>query len=521
VPTRRVFLIALLASFCPAQENLDTVVERARRTFDVPGIAVAIVKDGRVVLSKGYGVRKLGEGAAVTPQTLFGIASNTKAFTAAALATLVDDGKIRWDDAVIDHLPSFQMYDPYVTRELTVRDLLVHRSGLGLGAGDLMFWPQTDLTRNDVFRRIRFLKPASSFRSRYAYDNILYLVAGQIFPAVGGVSWDDFIRDRIFRPTGMTLSNTSVRQNPPGGDVATPHAPESGKPVPISPSVLDNNAPCGGINSCVADMAKWITVQLNAGDLGGGARLFSAERSGEMWSAQTVMPIAAPPNGSHPALRNLQPNFLAYGLGWVLSDYRGHKTVSHTGGLAGYVSRVMLVPELRLGMVVLTNQEARGGYDSIVYTVLDHYLQAPPSDWVAAFADAARHRESQAAEAVGKAAAKRNPSSRPSLAPGAYAGRYRDSWYGDVVIEEREGKLDIRFTHSPGLTGRLEHWQYDTFIARWENRTMLADAYVTFALAPDGSIHEVKLAPVSPLTDFSYDFQDLVLKPVERGAKPY
>jgi CubicO group peptidase (beta-lactamase class C family) len=519
--TRRALPFFLLAQFCLAQPNLDVVVEHARREFNVPGIAVAIVKEGKVVLAKGYGVRKLGEDAPVTPQTLFGIASNTKAFTAAALAMLVDEGKIRWDDPVIDHLPSFQMHDPYVTRELTVRDLLVHRSGLGLGAGDLMFWPQTDLTRNEVFRRIRFLKPASSFRSRYAYDNILYLVAGQIIPAVTGISWDDFVRDRIFGPAGMTLSNTSVRRNPSGGDVATPHAPEAGKPVPISPSVFDNNAPCGAINSCVADMAKWITIQLNAGSLGNGKRLFSAERSREMWSAQTVMPIGSPPPGSHPALRNLQPNFLAYGLGWVLSDYRGHKTVSHTGGLAGYVSRVMLVPDLRLGIVVLTNQEARGGYDSIIATVLDYYLQAPPSDWVSAFADLARRRETEAEGTIQKTASARSTSSRPSLSPGAYAGRYRDSWYGDMVIEERAGKLAIRFTHSPDLSGRLEHWQYDTFIARWAKRTLLADAYVTFSLKPDGSIDEVRMAPVSPLTDFSYDFQDLRFKPVALDAKPY
>jgi CubicO group peptidase (beta-lactamase class C family) len=515
-----IFPLLVLAGVCHAQPNLDAVVERARQEFNVPGIAVAIVKDGRVVMQKGYGVRTLGKPDVVTPDTLFGIASNTKAFTAAALAMLVDEGRIRWDDPVIKHLPAFQMYDPYVTRELTVRDTLVHRSGLGLGAGDLMFWPRTDLSRDDVVRRLRFIKPATSFRSRYAYDNILYLVAGQIVAAASGKSWDDFVTERIFRPLGMDRSNTSVRLNPKGGDVATPHAPLDGRPVPVAASEFDNNAPCGGINSSVADMAKWIIAQLNGGEAG-GKRLFSAAQGREMWSAQTVMPAGAPSAGTPAAMLAVRPNFTAYGLGWVVSDYRGRKVVSHTGGLAGYVSRVTLVPELKLGMVILTNQEARGAYMSATYTILDHYLKAAPVEWVPLFKDATRKQEAEAAATVAKASAKRNPDSRPSLPLSGYAGRYRDDWYGDIVIEARDGKLGIRFTHSPTLSGPLEHWQYDTFIARWPDRTLMADAYVTFSLKPDGSVDQVKMVAVSPLTDFSYDFHDLLLKPVAADTSPY
>ena len=203
-------LLLMCVSAAAAQDYVDRVVERARREFEVPGIAVAVVKDGHVVLAKGYGVRKLGEAAPVTPESLFRIASNTKAFTTAALAMLVDEGKIRWDDRVIDRMPGFQMYDPYVTHEMTIRDLLVHRSGLGLGAGDLMFWPATDFTREEIIRRIRFLKPASSFRSRYAYDNLLYLVAGQMIPRITGKSWEEFVRERIFGPLGMSHTNAST-----------------------------------------------------------------------------------------------------------------------------------------------------------------------------------------------------------------------------------------------------------------------------------------------------------------------
>jgi hypothetical protein len=239
-----------------------------------------------------------------------------------------------------------------------------------------------------------------------------------------------------------------------------------------------------------------------------------------MWSPQTIIPIDDPPSGAPAALATLRPNFKAYGLGWGLSDYRGKKIVSHTGGLSGYVSRVTMAPDLKLGIVVLTNQEATGAFQAVTYTILDHYLGAPETDWAAAFLALARKEEADAEETLKKAAGKRNANSRPSLPLSGYAGRYRDAWYGDISIEEHGGRLSIFFTHTAELAGDLEHWQYDTFVARWRNRTLAADAYVTFSLNPDGSIAEVKMAAVSPLTDFSYDFQDLLLKPVAANAPP-
>jgi hypothetical protein len=221
------------------------------------------------------------------------------------------------------------------------------------------------------------------------------------------------------------------------------------------------------------------------------------------------------------ALVNVRPNFQTYGLGWFVSDYRGHKIVYHSGALAGFVSRVTLMPDQKLGIIVLTNQEATGAHQSITATVLDHYLQAPPVDWVSTYQEYGRHRESGATATVNDATSRRNPNSKPSLALHAYAGRYRDAWYGDVRIEENGGNLSIAFTHTPRLSGMLEHWQYDTFIARWHDRSMAADAYVTFALKPDGTVDQIKMEPVSPLTDFSYDFQDLLLRPVAPGAAAY
>jgi CubicO group peptidase (beta-lactamase class C family) len=508
------FAALLCSAAAHAQDYLDAVVERARAAFEVPGIAVAIVKDGQVVAAKGYGVRKLGEPAPVTANSLFRIASNTKAFTTAALAMLVDEGKLRWDDRVVDLMPGFQMYDPYVTREMTVRDLLTHRSGLGLGAGDLMFWPATDFTRDEIIRRIRFLKPASSFRSRYAYDNLLYLVAGQIVPLVAGATWEQYVQRRIFDPLGMTSTNAATPALIAARDVAAPHARADGKVVPLPQTDHDNNAPAGSINSCAADLARWMIEQLK-----GGGGLYSAAQSREMWSPQTILPVEDLPAGAPAALQTLQPNFAAYGLGWGLRDYRGRKIIYHTGTLAGYVSRTTLVPELGLGVVVLTNQEETGAHAAIAWTVVDRYLGVPPTDWVAAFQELARIELAAGEAAVRKASSGRNAASKPSLPLERYAGRYRDPWYGDVLVTEAGGKLAISFTHSKQLTGSLEHWQYDTFVARWTDRTLNADAYVTFYLGPDGNIQQAKVAPVSPLTDFSFDFEDLDLRPAATGTR--
>ena len=232
--------------------DLDAYVTRAMKTFDVPGIAVAIVKDGKMVFAKGYGVRKLGDPTPVDENTLFGIGSNTKAFTAAALATLVDEGRLSWDDPVYQRLPGFQMYDPYVSHEMTIRDLLTHRSGMGLGEGDLLFWPHTTYKREEIIYRLRFMKPASSFRSKYAYDNLLYMTAGQIVPAVTGTSWDDYVREKILTPLGMKTSNVSTTQFKPGDNYAFPHSKVDGKLQVIPFQDLDNAGPAGSINSSVA-----------------------------------------------------------------------------------------------------------------------------------------------------------------------------------------------------------------------------------------------------------------------------
>lgn len=325
-----------------APPDLDSYVANSMKTFDVPGMAVALVKDGKILVAKGYGVRKLGDPTPVDEFTMFAIGSNTKAFTTAALATLVDEGKLAWDDPVYQRLPGFVMYDPYVSHEMTIRDLLTHRSGMGLGEGDLLFWPHTTYTREEVIYKLRFMKPQSSFRSHYAYDNLLYMTAGQIIPAVTGISWDDYIPRRIFAPLGMRHSVTSNKLFKPGDDYAWPHSRVEGKLQVIPLEDLDNAGPAGSINSCAADMAEWVQLQLNRGKfVDRDGHLFTEQRSKEMWTPQTILPTGEPPA----PLAALKSNFADYALGWGLRDYHGRKLVGHTGGVGGYVSRVMLVPE--------------------------------------------------------------------------------------------------------------------------------------------------------------------------------
>ncbi len=487
--------------------DLDNYVARVLKSFDVPGVSVAIVKDGRVAVAKGYGVRKLGESAPVDARTLFSIASNTKLFTSTALGLLVEEGKVAWDAPVITYLPWFQMWDPYVTRELTIRDLLVHRSGLGLGAGDLLSWPTSTLDRKEITRRLRFIRPATSFRTAYAYDNLLYLAAGEVIEAVSGQTWEEFVNARILRRVGMRTS--TPRLSATASNQATAHAAIDGKVRPIVRFDSDNTNPAGGIQSNADDMARWLIVQLARGQLADGSRLFSDSTWQQLTTLVTPMPI----DGLPPEWQGPRPDFYGYALGLIVRDYRGHKVLTHGGSLPGFVSQVVMIPDIGLGVAVLTNQESGPAFNAIAYHVIEHYLDAPRVDWIDMYKTLAARPNATVAPAAEGAALARNTTSRPSLPLSRYAGTYTDDWYGDIVIQEQNGRLTIRFAHTPALIGDLEHWQYDTFVAKWRDRELRADAYITFALNPDGSIDQAKMAPTSPTVDFSYDFQDLLLKP--------
>jgi len=500
----------------PAQlQDFSAYVDSVRKQFDVPGIAVAIVKDGQVVLEQGYGMRELGKPEAVDAHTLFAIASNTKAFTAASLQMLAEEGKLKMDDRVIDHLPWFQMSDPYVTREMRVRDLLAHRSGLGLGAGDLLYWPPTSYSTREVVERLRNVPLATSFRSAYAYDNILFAVATLVIEQVSGQSYADFIRDRIFNPVGMNESLVDMRALKPGMDVAMGHAKSNFSELkPVPPMAWSNNSGAGGIYASVHDLAKWMNVQLAGGKLPDGKPLFSEDSQKQMWSMLIPIKINEPPV---PELKDMRPNFAGYGEGWSLSDYRGQRLVWHTGGWPGMVSRVTLVPELKLGVVVLTNQESGAAFNAVTYRVLDAYMGRDKKDWVAAYAAAVKKSEGSSDDSWKKHQAARDKNSKPSLSLASYAGSFRDPWYGDIVVSQQGGKLRLKFSRTAQLVGTMEPWQHDTFIVRWDDRSLNADAFVSYALDPDGKIREVRMQPISPLTDFSFDFQDLRLSPVKEA----
>jgi CubicO group peptidase (beta-lactamase class C family) len=504
--------VAALGQNAPPAD-LNEYVARAMKTFEVPGLALAIVKDGKVVEMKGYGVRRMGDSTPVDENTLFGIGSNTKAFTVAALATLVDEGRISWDDPVYERLKGFVMYDPYVSKEMRIRDLLCHRSGLGLGEGDLMFWPHTTFTREDVVYRLRFLKPATSFRSSYAYNNLMFVTAGQVVAAVSGESWDEYVRRKILVPLGMRNTNTSTDVYRPGADWAWPHEKVDGKLQPIPFENLDNAGPAGSINSSVLEMAKWIAMQLNRGKIPGTeTRIFSEKASQEMWSQQTVVPVETVPE----QLKNLQAHFMGYGMGWGLRDYRGRKLVSHSGGVAGFVTRVMLVPEENLGVVILTNAEQDNAYQSVLYHILDSYFGAPTQDYISSLKSVDDKEQKEADETIKKAALARVAASKPSLPLEQYAGEYADPWYGHVAIGSENGGLVLRLERTEKGTADLQHWQHDTFKARWRDHAV-EDAFVTFTLKPDGTIDHFTMVAVSPLADFSFDYQDLYLTPVKTG----
>ncbi len=492
-------------------QQLDATVERVRQQFDVPGVAIAVVKDGKVVLERGWGIRELGKPEPVQADTLFAIASNTKAFTATSLNLLAEDGKLKMDDRVIDHLPSFRMSDPYVTGDMRIRDLLSHRSGLSLGAGDLLFWPTTTYSNADVVARLAQVPLKNGFRDRYAYDNILYAVAQQVIEKVSGQSFADFLQQRIFDKVGMADTRYNADHLKPGDKAAIGHAKFDFTDLrPVPPLTWSNNAGAGGIYSSVHDLAKWMNVQLAEGKLADGTPLFTEKTQQQMWQMQIPQVVPKP---SVPELEAARPNFAGYAEGWSLSDYRGQKLVWHTGGWPGQVSRLTLVPGQNLGVVVLTNQESGAAFNAITMSVLDAMLGAQGNDWVAAYAASVAKAQGNADEGWAKHEAARNAKSKPSLPLSGYAGAYRDAWYGDVFVEQKGNALRLRFGATADLVGTLEHWQHDTFIVRWDNRSLNADAFVNFSLDPDGKVRDVRMQAVSSLTDFSFDFQDLLLKP--------
>ena len=484
-------------------KQIDSVTEKTLTTFNVPGIAVAVIKDGKILHAKGYGVRSIKTNLKVDENTLFGVASNTKAMTAAALGMLVDEKKMTWDTKVIDIIPEFKMYDPFVTNEFTVRDLLTHRSGLGLGAGDLMIWPDSStVDKKQLIHNLRYLKPVSSFRTKYDYDNLLYIVAGECVSRLSGITYDDFIETRIFKPLGMTKTAASWYRLKDKSNVIDGHAPYEDKLLPVGLSFGEIANAAGGVYSNVTDMSKWITAMINGGKYGDQLekRLFSAEVAKELWTPQTII------NNGNPT------SFSSYGLGWFLSSVNGNFQATHTGGLSGIVTQVTILPDLKLGIIVLTNQQSGAAFNSVTNSIKDGYLNIKGQNRIKTYNDNRLRNEKQAKEIVDKtwaaiALAQKANAIKPDMKN--YLGTFKDAWFGDVTISEVNGKMYFQAKNSPKLRGDMTFYKGNTFIVRWYDRSLDADAFVKFTLAKDAKANGFKMEAISPLTDFSFDFQDL------------
>ncbi|ODP38197.1 serine hydrolase [Sphingomonas turrisvirgatae] len=502
---------AQTANAAPIDAAVDDIVTRFMRAFDTPGIGVAIVRKGQAPWLKGYGVRTLGKPGAVDAHTRFGIASNSKAFTAAAIACLVEEKKLDWDDALTKHLPEFKMADPAVTAMFTVRDLLVHRSGLPLGAGDLMYFPRSSADAAQVIRGLQYLKPVRGFRTGYDYDNILYIVAGVLIERVSGMRWRDFVQARLLTPLGMVDAVPSLELLKTA-NVAGRHA-RLGPPVrgvgslkviqPDESPLIDAGA---GINASVTDIAKWLEAQLAQGKLADGKRLWSAQSAAEMWTPQVIMSSSDGGTELNPA----RPVIAGYALGWQVQDYRGKRLISHSGGLSGQVTQTAMIPSAGIGVAVFSNTEDNVS-SGIRNAILDELLGVTPAfDWVASYV--ARNKLAQENAIASNAGGQAPPAGKPTLPLASYAGRYRDAWYGDIVVSVRGGALHIDFVPTPQFASKLEPWGSDAFRTRMKPGAG-EDAVVTFDVK-DGKVAGVTMKALSPLADFSYDFHHLEFVPV-------
>ena len=491
-----------------AQPDYEAEAKRIIDGLDATGMTAAVMIDGKVVYSGAFGTLEQGSGKPVTTATLFPIASISKAFTTTALAMLVDQGKLGWDDPVRKYVPEFGMSDPWVSEHFTVRDLLTHRSGLGLGAGDLVMWPDGNAKPADVINAVKHLKPTTGFRDGYAYDNLLYIIAGEVVGRVSGQSWQDFVTEHIFQPVGMTECAADGSRLRAGQSFVRGHEREAGASVGVpidqrmefSPTV----APAGGIWCPSGDMMKWAKFWLDGGVTASGQRLISEKQKNELWKGVTPVGsgIIKPMGGS----TNLQ----LYALGWFVADMEGTPIVHHSGGAPGVTSNFILIPQKHIAVFASSNDymSTAGAWTRQIADKLIDGKQ--DNDLIASAIKQNDKINAEAKLAVAQAAATPKDAKKPSLPLSAYAGTYRDPWYGTVTVTEKRGKLAIDMSRSELLDGPLTPYDGDTFAAIWPDKTMKADAFVTFAVE-GGKVTGMTMKPISDITDFSFDFQDLNL----------
>jgi CubicO group peptidase (beta-lactamase class C family) len=454
---------------------VDAIVEDAIKAWRVPGASVAVVRGDEVVYLKGFGVRRSGTEERVTPDTVFAIGSTTKAMTAAAVAMLVDDGKMAWDDPVRKHLEYFHLSDPLADGAVTLRDLLCHRTGLSRHD---MLWFASPLTREEILRRVAYVKLNRPFRSTWQYQNIAFLAAGTAVEKASGRTWEEFVRARIFEPLGMTGASFSTTDAEKSADHATPHRKKDETVTAIPWRNIDNIGPAGSVNAAARDMAQWVRFQLGDGTFA-GKRLLSTANLEEMHTPQMVVRIEGP---GKLAAAETETTQVSYGLGWQVQDYRGRLLVSHGGNIDGFTARVALLPRERLGIVVLANLNATAMNSSVSNSITDLVLGLPHKDWNAVYATQTRRSEEREAAARTAREEKRHKDTKPSRELAAYAGEYEDPAYGTARVTLDGEKLVLQWS---SFKTPLDHWHFDTFTAKEEP---LDDAQVVFALDGDGDV---------------------------------
>lgn len=516
----RFTLLFALILFIPlsgqlSSREVDKLVEDAMEKFTVAGVAVGIVKDGKIIHAKGYGLKSVDTGEKVNKHTSFAIASNSKAFTTTALAILVEEGKLSWQDRVIDHIPEFKMYNDYVTQNFNIQDLLTHRSGLGLGAGDLQKWPSgSDFTIADMLNNFQYFEPVSAFRTKYDYDNILYLVAGEVIKRVSGMPWEVFVKERILDALGMDNSYTL----PPGmldsDNLASPHLAKDGELRTIPYYELDptkTNGAAGGVLANAEDLCRWMLVHLNEGKYGKNLekQLFSGASHREMWKIHTTIPVR--PNSRY------NPHFSGYGLGWRLADMNGKMSVSHTGSLSGMLSKTIMIPDLELGVVVLTNAYYGGAglFRAVSQSIVDSYLGLDDYGWTDRYLESYLASSGGAKKEVDRVWKTVETASDEHIKPEDYTGIYEDKWFGKIRIYLQDDQLWFSSLRSPALTGPMYYYKANAFAIKWERREMDADVFAIFSLDEEGKAQILTMKGIAPDIDFSYDFQDLYLERVK------
>ena len=491
---RTLLLLACLAAGAasaqqPPLNGLDPYITQTMKDWRVPGLAIVVVKNDSVVFIKGYGVRELGKPDPVTVHTHFGNMSTTKAFTAMLVAMLADSGRLSLDDPVQKHVPEVQFADPYVTREITVRDLLTHR--VGFGDPDYL-WGTSGLDFPTIAHRLRFVPAQTSFRSRFQYNNVTYALAGDVAAraAGGGRTWQSLLHARILDPLGMTETLADARELRAASvtDLTAPHGivRDTVRVLPVALEGIDGIAPAGSMFSTATDMAKWLRFLLDSGKVSArGRRLVSARNFAELFKPQQLVQ-----RWFYPTATLTRPHFQAYGLGWILQDYRGEFIAIHTGSIEGRSAIVGLIPDRRLGLAIFTNLDHSELRHALMYTVFDRFIgpQSPAHDWSAEMR--VMYKRIADSSAVDRRAeeSKRIAGTRPTLPLDRYTGTYADSLFGTATVGMSEGRLTVQ---AGTAKGQLEHWQYDVFRVTWPD-PFWDPAYVSFVIDPDGTVGELR-----------------------------